>query len=240
MDENQNVTEETAVTQAPSEEKQESTHAVNRERRGTSALRSSIMTMLQISNIAFCISLGYLLVTFLMNSFGVNMSPFFGGMISSLTLGISSAIGIFYYIIIFLIATLIIGLMIGFVNINNNYSKLLKESNKQNFDIVVAPSQTISCMIGIVLVMFLLSFFSLSFIMNDMFSLPIICLIVSTVALIVSFVLIVVYIIKNRINYNKLSDIDKFIVKEQSKGLIKNKEKREKKRERKRMVGKLY
>ena len=76
--------------------------------------------------------------------------------------------------------------------------------------------------------------------MNDMFSLPIICLIVSTVALIVSFVLIVVYIIKNRINYNKLSDIDKFIVKEQSKGLIKNKEKREKKRERKRMVGKLY
>ncbi len=237
MEENQTheLTDTTKI-EAISEKEEKTTHAINRETKKSSAFRNIILTTLQISNIAFCVSLGYLFVTFLLSSLGVNMSPFFGGMINGITLGFSATIGFFYYVAIFLIGATIVALMIGFISINNKYAKILREANRQDIDIFILPSQTISCIFSLILVSGLLGFLSLAFIFNNMFSLPIVALIVATVALIIAFVFILVYVIKNRKKFNNLSDIDKVVVKEQSKNLITAREKREKKKR----VGKLY
>ena len=226
MDENQ-------IVQNQDEPKAQPEIKVNSKK---SLLRTFVMIFLQISNIAFCVSMGYLLFTYASSVLGVDLSGFFGGEIGMLTLGLSSTVGVFIYFFIAMVAVLIVGLAIGFVSMNNKYYKILKAANDQKLEVVLAPAQTTSSMIGIFIVMCILAFLSITFVMNTMFSLPIIMLMIATVALVIAFGLAIANIIVNRVKYNRLSDIDKTIVKEQSKALAIKREKKE----RKRRVGKLY
>ena len=203
---------------------------------GLYALRAIIMVVLQISNIAFGVSIGYLFVTYLMSVLGVNLSPFFGGVANSLTLGFSATIGFFLYFVLFLVGALIIGLIMGFVKMNNNYSSVLRSANEQNMDIALAPGATISCFISFIIVIPILVFLDITFYLNDMLTLPIIFLFVATIALVLAFILTIVLSIINRIKFSKISEAEKIIVREQSRAFQIKKEKKE----RKRRVGKLY
>ena len=192
------------------------------------------MVLLQIANVAFCIMMGYLLVTFLLNHLGVDLGALFG--YEGVDLGFMETLGIFAIALIIGIAGLIISVAIGFVASNQKYYNVLKTATRENLQVALAPTQTISSIIWMIVALIIMGLVCMYFGQNGIVSLTSILLYISIAALGVAFIFTIVICITNRVMFSKLTDTEKDAVREQSKQFRKKMEKRE----RNKRAGKLY
>lgn len=204
--------------------------------KGKNILRILVIICLQISNIAFCSIMGYLLFLLISNTLGLDISPIFNGVINIATLGIGKVTGFLLYFTIVLVAITLVALAYGFVYANHKYCKILKLANNQKMDILLAPLQTTSSMIWMNLINALFSFLSLCLLLDGVYSILSILLYITNAALLIAIIIAIVNIIINRIKFYKLSREERDIVREQCKEF----NKRKAKEERRKSVGKLY
>ena len=210
------------------------TPAEKTERAKQNWLRTIVMVFLQISNVAFCTMMGYLLVTFLLNHLGVDLGALFG--YEGMDLGFMETLGIFAIALIVGIAALIVSVAVGFVASNQKYYNVLKTAKQENLKVALAPKQTIASSIWMVLALIIMGFVCMYFAQNSIVSLTSILLYISIAALGTAFVFTIAICITNRVMYGKLSDEEKEEVKEISKQFKIKMEKRE----RNKRAGKLY
>lgn len=201
---------------------------------GQKVIRSLVMAFIQIANIAFCAMMGYLLVTFLITCFNANLGSLFG--YEHFDFGFMETFGVLAFVGIAIVVALIIAVAIGFVKSNAKYYNILKNAKAENMDVVLAPAQTIGTSIWMVLALVAMLFVSLYFIQNAEYSITAILLFICIAALGIALILTIIHSIINRVKYNKLTDEEKTVVKEQSKTF----KKVVAKRERKSNAGKLY
>ena len=208
--------------------------AQNKADSGTKAIRIIVMLFIQVANMAFCAMMGYLLVTFLMTCFGANLGSLFG--YEGFDLGFMETLGVLAIMAIILVAGTIISIAVGFVASNQKYYNVLKSAQQENLKIVLAPRQTISSIVWMIIAILIMAFFSLYFAQNGIVSLTSILLYISIAALTLAVIFTVVLCIVNRTMYNKLSTAEQNQVKEQSEQF----KVKVKKRERNKQAGKLY
>ena len=198
------------------------------------ALRTLVMVFLQISNIAFCAMMGYLLVTFLMSCFGVDLGAFFG--FDGFDFGFTETLGFILYVGIAFVIGIIVSVAIGFVSSNQKFYKVLKTANDENLDVVLITEQTVGSSIWMVVAIFIMLFVAIYFIQNAIVSITSVLLFICIAALSLSLIFTIANSIVNRVKYNKLTEEEKAAVKERSKDF----KVKMIKRERKSNAGKLY
>ena len=202
--------------------------------KGLKATRSLVMVFLQISNIAFCVMMAYLLVTFLMSCFGSDLSGFFG--YEGFDFGFMEAIGVLIYFCIAIVIAIAVAVAIGFVQSNQKFYNVLKTAKKENLGVVLTTAQTVGSTIWMVVAIILMGFVALYFIQNAIISITAILLYICIIALILALIATIVHSSINRNMYNKLTAEEKAAVKERSSAF----NVKVKKRERKANAGKLY
>lgn len=198
------------------------------------ATRSLVMAFLQISNIAFCVMMAYLLVTFLMSCFGSNLSGFFG--YDGFDFGFMEAIGVLVYFCIAVVIAIAVAVAIGFVQSNQKFYNVLKTAKNENLGVVLTTGQTVGSSVWMVIAIILMGFVALYFIQNAIVSITSILLYICIIALVLALITTIIHSSINRSMYNKLTEEEKTAVKERSEAF----KVKVKKHERKSNAGKLY
>lgn len=242
---NQETTTETETQQTPAEnpqptETQQSAQPPQEEqpkkKPGQVVMRSIVMTSIIVADVAFAATMGYLLVTMLMSVFGLDLGPVFGGALNTYTLGLWGVVGVFVYVAIGFAALVLIGLAIAFYATNKSYYNVLRYAKKNNMDIVLAPFQTFSYMLTLVLVIAVLIFVALFSASNSPYSVFSIMTYICCATTFAILVFTIIHSIINRIKFSKLEYEEQQKVREESR-IFKRKVAKE---ERKSRIGRLY
>jgi len=203
------------------------------------ALRNAVIACYYISTGIFFGVMGYLAVAMILAMIVPESTAMFGGGANAITLGISSIVGILYYIFVIGMALLPIAIGFMFRNGKANYVRVLKGANKENMEIVFARLEYIS-MLVYEIILNVLIFCAIIVCFTNNLTIVGILLIVTLVASLLFNILVIADLIRNRVAYNNLSDEEREEIKVKIKSFRKVRYKKERNKERKRNAGKLY
>jgi len=198
-------------------------------------LRNFVIACYYISCAIIFGVMGYLAVSLILSLFIPEMSVMFGKTANVFTFGFSGILGIIIYALFFGIAILPVALGFFFRNSKAEYVRILKGANKENMEIMFARLEFVAMLIKELIIDFLLLIVAVTCMFNNFIIVGILFFVALAFALLF-LILVIADLIRNRVEYNKLSDEEQEAIKEKIKTFKKKKVKKEKRKR----AGKLY